>query len=189
MVGLSRHIRFVSYSVMLGFLSGVACNMVLGQPADLVGVPADGSIALTKAWNVVTGLGASDPASVAAGVGALVILIVLGRTRLTVFSSLVALAVPTLLVIVTGASSVARGERHGSDPARPPTPPHPRLRRAEPRSHRRAPPPSLRSSSSRVPGTAAGCTCPVSTPRSSPPGRPTGRWPGSETFTSNLPPT
>src|SRR3954447_24947155 len=31
MVGLSRYIRFVSYSVMLGFLSGVACNMVLGQ--------------------------------------------------------------------------------------------------------------------------------------------------------------
>jgi len=36
-VGLSRHVRFVSHSVMLGFLTGVAVNMVLGQLPDCSG--------------------------------------------------------------------------------------------------------------------------------------------------------
>ncbi|WGL50387.1 SulP family inorganic anion transporter [Nocardioides sp. BP30] len=37
LLGLGRYIRFVSYSVMLGFLTGVAVNMVLGQLPDLAG--------------------------------------------------------------------------------------------------------------------------------------------------------
>jgi SulP family sulfate permease len=121
-VGLSRYIRFVSYSVMLGFLSGVACNMVLGQLADLVGVSAHGSVAVTKAWDVLTGLGAVDVPSTAAAAGALAILLILGRTRLTVFSSLVALAVPTVIVAVTGASSVARVSDTGAIPTGLPLP-------------------------------------------------------------------
>jgi len=121
-VGLSRYIRFVSYSVMLGFLSGVAGNMVLGQLADLVGVSAHGSVAVAKAWDVLTELGAADVPSTAAAAGALAILRILGRTRLTVFCSLVALAVPTVVVAVTGASSVARVSDTGAIPTGLPLP-------------------------------------------------------------------
>ena len=53
LIGLSRYIRFVSYSVMLGFLTGIAVNMVLGQLPDLLGVDASG-LAVQKAWEVVT---------------------------------------------------------------------------------------------------------------------------------------
>ena len=40
---LGRYTRFVSHSVMIGFLTGVAVNIILGQLADLTGVPAEGA--------------------------------------------------------------------------------------------------------------------------------------------------
>ena len=37
MARLGRYTRFVSHSVMLGFLTGVAVNIILGQLPDLTG--------------------------------------------------------------------------------------------------------------------------------------------------------
>ncbi len=45
---LGRFTRFVSHSVMIGFLTGVAANIVFGQLPDLTGVDAEGSTSLTK---------------------------------------------------------------------------------------------------------------------------------------------
>lgn len=119
---LSRYIRFVSYSVMLGFLSGVAINMVLGQLPDLLGVNAEGSLSVTKAWYVVSHLGAVDVASAICGVGALATLALLGVTRWSVVSSLVALLVPTIGVVVLGATSVATVNDTGRVPQGLPVP-------------------------------------------------------------------
>ena len=47
---LGRYTRFVPHSVMIGFLTGVAANMVLGQLPDLLGIDVSGDLALTKAW-------------------------------------------------------------------------------------------------------------------------------------------
>ena len=52
MVGLSRYVRFVSQSVMLGFLTGLSANILFGQLPALTGSPSQGSFALTKALNV-----------------------------------------------------------------------------------------------------------------------------------------
>ena len=68
---LGRYTRFVSHSVMMGFLTGVAVNIILGQIPDLVGVPAQGSIALTKAWNVLIHPSDIDLASLLVGLGAI----------------------------------------------------------------------------------------------------------------------
>ena len=46
-----RFTRFVSVSVLTGFLSGVAVNIVLGH---LLGSPQNGSPAVIKAWNVIS---------------------------------------------------------------------------------------------------------------------------------------
>ena len=48
-----RYTRFVSHSVMTGFLTGVAANIVLGQIPNLLGVSASGSINLAKAINAL----------------------------------------------------------------------------------------------------------------------------------------
>src|SRR4051812_35378094 len=47
---LGRFTRFVPHSVMIGFLSGISANIVLGQLPDLVGADASGPFALAKAW-------------------------------------------------------------------------------------------------------------------------------------------
>ena len=47
-----RFTRFVSVSVLTGFLTGVAVNIVLGQLGDLLGSPQTGKPAVVKAWNV-----------------------------------------------------------------------------------------------------------------------------------------
>jgi SulP family sulfate permease len=94
-----RFTRFVSVSVLTGFLTGVAINIMLGQLGDLLGSPQKGRPALVKAWNVITHPG--DMSLIAAGVGvsALVLMIVLSRTRIASVASLIALAVPTLVTL------------------------------------------------------------------------------------------
>ena len=80
---LGRYTRFVSHSVMLGFLTGVGVNIILGQLSDLTGAPAEGSHNLAKAIDVVTHPGAGSGIAVAAGrPRRAAILIVLARTRL-----------------------------------------------------------------------------------------------------------
>ena len=67
---LGRFTRFVSHSVMIGFLSGIAVNIIAGQIPDLTGAEVEGSIALEKAWNVITDPSLIEPASLLAGLGA-----------------------------------------------------------------------------------------------------------------------
>lgn len=90
-------------------------NIILGQLGDLLGSPQKGSPALVKAWNVVTQPGDMSLTAAAVGVSALVLMVVLSRTRVASVASLVALAVPTLLTL--GASELVRVEDSGQFPA------------------------------------------------------------------------
>jgi sulfate permease, SulP family len=108
LLGAGRYTRFVSYSVMIGFLTGISVNIVCGQIADLTGAPAQGAFPLAKAIDVLTHPGSVDLASLLTGLGALAILLVLARTRLAVAGALIALAIPTIVVVLAGADSVAR---------------------------------------------------------------------------------
>ncbi|HEY5117764.1 MAG TPA: SulP family inorganic anion transporter [Nakamurella sp.] len=76
---LGRYIRFVSRSVMLGFLTGVAVNILLGQLAGLLGSPTDGGVAAQKAAYVITHLSGVNLTSSLVGVSALVVMFLLAR--------------------------------------------------------------------------------------------------------------
>lgn len=117
LLGVGRFVRFVSHSVMLGFLTGIGVNIVLSQIPDLLGVSASGGVALTKAFDALTHPSEIDLATLAIGVIALAILVLLGRTRLAAFSSLIALVVPTALLVAVRATSVARVSDAGAIPA------------------------------------------------------------------------
>ncbi len=122
-VRLDRSVRFVSRSVMLGFLTGVAVNIVLGQLPHLVGSSqAAGSIALTRALDTVLHPSAVDPARAATGLAALLLLVLLDRTRLSGIGSLVALGLPTAAVVLLGWSTVARVADGGALPTGLPLP-------------------------------------------------------------------
>jgi sulfate permease, SulP family len=125
---LGRYTRFVSYSVMIGFLTGIAVNIVCGQLGDLTGVPAKGAFPLAKAVDVISHPGSINLASLFAGLGALAILLVLARTRVAVVSALIALVVPTVIVAIAGGHSVTRVGDAGDIPRGIPLPHLPDIR-------------------------------------------------------------
>lgn len=119
---LGRYTRFVSHSVMTGFLTGIAVNIVLGQVPDLVGADADGSIAATKFFDVVSNPSGIDWHALVTGVAALLVLVLLARTRLSLFGSLLALVVPGAVVVGFGWDSVERVSDVGTIPTGLPMP-------------------------------------------------------------------
>ena len=125
---LGRYTRFVSYSVMIGFLTGVSVNIFCGQIAGLTGAPTHGDFPLAKAVNVLIHPGNIQPASLLTGLSALAILLVLARTRLSVVSALIALVIPTVVVVLAGAETVARVGDQGDIPRGIPLPHLPDIR-------------------------------------------------------------
>jgi len=119
---LGRYVRFVSHSVMIGFLTGVAVNIVLGQIPDLTGAKAEGPFALAKAFDVVTHPGRVDVPSLLAGLGALAALVVLARTRLSKVSALAALVLPNAVLILANNNSVTVVKDLGEIPRGVPLP-------------------------------------------------------------------
>lgn len=103
---LGRYTRFVSHSVMIGFLTGVAANIVFGQVADLTGTSASGPFALAKAIDVISHPEDISVASVLVGAGAITVLYLLARTKFSGVAALVALVVPTVLAVLLDADTV-----------------------------------------------------------------------------------
>ena len=130
LAGLGRYTRFVSYSVMIGFLtrdlgqhrraarSGRrpdrrrSQGRVPGGQGGRRDHPSRPALTWPRCWP---------------GWRALAILVVLARTRIAMVSALIALVIPTVVVILAGADSVARvgdaGDiprgHPGAAPARP----------------------------------------------------------------------
>ena len=98
--------RFVSYSVMIGFLAGVAMLMVLSQFPTVTGIEASGVNKLTQALSVIANFGQADWLTFGTALLALVLIIVLPRTPLGNLGPLVAIIVPSVLVGLLGWDSV-----------------------------------------------------------------------------------
>lgn len=103
---LGRYIRFVSRSVMVGFLTGIAINIIFGQLPGLLGVQPDPGVAVQKAMYVATHLSEITVAAALVGVGALAAMLVLGQTRLRLIATLVAVVVTTAVVALVGVDEV-----------------------------------------------------------------------------------
>ncbi|GAA4361589.1 SulP family inorganic anion transporter [Angustibacter luteus] len=124
---LGRYVRFVSRSVMLGFLSGVAVNISLGQVPDLLGASTDQSINLTKAIDVLLHPSGIDWPTATVGLSALAILVLLNRTRFALWSSLAAVTIPTVAALLLNADSVQLIADSGAIPSGLPPLAFPRL--------------------------------------------------------------
>jgi sulfate permease, SulP family len=122
---LGRYTRFISVSVLTGFLTGVAANIVCGQLGDLLGSAQTGKPAVVKAWNVLTHPAGFSLAAILVGLSALGLMIVLTRTRISPFASVIALGLPT--VITLGVSSLVRVNDSGKIPTGVPLPHLPNL--------------------------------------------------------------
>lgn len=121
-VRLGRYTRFVSHSVMTGFLLGISANIICGQLPALAGMDGDGDIAIQKAFNVVSDPGGIDVPSLVVGTTALTLMLVLRRTRLRLFAAVAALVLPWVLAWVCRWDSVPRVSDQGQIPSGLPVP-------------------------------------------------------------------
>lgn len=105
---LGRLARFISHAVMTGFLIGVAVVLVLDQLAPLVGYAPEGPNEIVQFVDLIEHAGRFRLPTIITGVIALAVMVGLARTRLATVSSIIALVVPTLLVVLAGWRSVER---------------------------------------------------------------------------------
>jgi SulP family sulfate permease len=103
---LGRFVSFVSHSVMVGFLTGIAVNIVLAQIPTITGFPTTESGRVAQALDVVVHPLQVDPASLIAGISTMALAIILPRTPLASFGVLVALVVPSAIVALLGLDQV-----------------------------------------------------------------------------------
>jgi SulP family sulfate permease len=101
---------------MVGFLTGIAVNIIFGQLPGLLGVRPDPGVAVQKALYVATHLPEITVQSAVVGLGALAAMLLLGRTRLRLIATLIAVVVTTAIVALAGIDVVRTVISIGSIP-------------------------------------------------------------------------
>lgn len=122
LLGLGRLARFVSFSVTTGFLAGVSVLLILSQLPTITGYAATGTNGVTKALDLFAHLGQVDAWSVGMAALAMALAILLPRTRLKGMGRLLAVAVPSVLVVLLGLHGVRIVADVGEIPRGLPTP-------------------------------------------------------------------
>ncbi len=87
---LGSFLRFVSNSVMTGFITAVGINIVLGQLNDFTGYDAEGGGRLTRALDLVLNFWKVDVPTLTVGVVTIVLIVTLQRTKLGALGLVVA---------------------------------------------------------------------------------------------------
>jgi SulP family sulfate permease len=92
---LGSLIRFVSQSVMTGFITGIALNIVLGALSDLTGYTSPYYIEIPKLADMVLNINQFDPLTTLLGLATIGLIVAFSYTPLSKFALILALAVIT----------------------------------------------------------------------------------------------
>ncbi len=93
-------VRFVSNSVMTGFLNGVAVLIILGQLGDLTGYQSPFNNSVARALDLLLRLPRIDLPTTIIGLLTLALIVLLLRTRLGRFAFIIAIGVSTLVLVL-----------------------------------------------------------------------------------------
>ncbi len=96
-------LRFVSNSVMTGFITAVGVNIVLGQLDNFTGYAAEGGNRVARAFDLLFNLDNIDIPTITVGAVTVVLIVVLQRTRLGALGMVVAIGVSSALAAVFAA--------------------------------------------------------------------------------------
>ena len=125
---LGSMLRFVSNAVMVGFISAVGVNIILGQLANLTGYKAAGANRVVRAVNTVIHPGQLHLQSLAIGIVTVALILVLERTRAGPLGLVLAVIVTSASVAVLGWAGVATVGELSEIPRALPLPEAPMLR-------------------------------------------------------------
>lgn len=108
LLGLGMLTKFVPNAVMTGFLTGIGTLIILGRLWDLTGYgDGQGGSSLERTARLLANLRDVDPWTTAIGVGTLVMMVVLSRSRLANFNLLIGMAIATVVVTIFSPASVS----------------------------------------------------------------------------------
>jgi len=124
---LGSVLRFVSNAVMVGFISAVGVNIVLGQLANLTGYKAEGPNRVVRAVNTFIHPGEIHWQSLAVGVLTIALILLFERTRLGPLGLVAAVIVTSAGAAALGWSAVATVSDLGVIPRSLPLPVVPEL--------------------------------------------------------------
>lgn len=99
---LGRYLRFVPNSVIVGFISAVGVNIILGQLADFTGFATEADGRLRRALVTVLNPGEIQFATLAVGVATVVLIVLLERTRIGALGMVVAIVLGSAAVPLFG---------------------------------------------------------------------------------------
>ncbi len=103
---MGKLLRFVSNSVVIGFLTGVSLNVILSQIGDFTGYSSDYENKVVKAVDTLLHLNQIDPQTTAIGILTIAVILLVDRTRLRNFSMLLGMVAGTVALLVLGWTSV-----------------------------------------------------------------------------------
>ena len=125
---LGSMLRFVSNAVMVGFISAVGVNIILGQLANLTGYKAEGANRVIRAVNTLIHPGELHLQSLAIGVLTIALILVLERTKVGPLGLVLAVIITSAGVAVLGWGDVATVRELSEVPRSLPLPEAPMLR-------------------------------------------------------------
>ena len=125
---LGSVLRFVSNAVMVGFLSAVGVNIVLGQLANFTGYQAQGSNRVVRALDTLLHPAQLHLQTLAIGATTIALILLLGRTRLGALGLVVAIIVASAAAAALGWVDVATLDELAVVPRSLPLPEAPMLR-------------------------------------------------------------
>ena len=126
---LGSYIKFIPYPVTVGFISGIAVILLIGQIRDLLGltIPEDPAEIIAKVQVLWASLPTFNPAAVAVSLGSILVIVGLRRWAPQVPGILVAVVLGALLVWLLKLPVETIGTRFGGIPSTVPAPSLPPL--------------------------------------------------------------
>ncbi len=103
---LGRLTRFISHSVMIGFLTGISMLVVLSQLGDFTGYASEYSNKVIQAVDLLLHLNQVDVHTTIIGFLTVAIILVFDRTRLRNFSMLIGIVLASMATMVLGWDNV-----------------------------------------------------------------------------------
>jgi len=99
-------LRFISNSVVIGFLTGVSINVILSQLGDFTGYSSEYSNKVVKAVDTLLNLDQINIQTLAIGLLTVAVILLVDRTRLRNFSMLFGMVIGTFALLILGWTSV-----------------------------------------------------------------------------------
>jgi len=122
LLGFGRLTRFVSYSVLTGFLAGISILLVLSQLPTVTGYQPEGGNRVTQTIDVAAHATSIHITTVGVAALTLILSAVLTRTRIGALGRLIAIVVPSMVVVLAHLEGVQLVRDLGTIPRSVPLP-------------------------------------------------------------------